>query len=152
VSSLAAIEPRSSIDSFCDLVDEAIAALEKAFGAVLLFEHGGAFDAVTTSQCVAHAHLHLWAIADRVELSVSQETTRFDSVRDFLHSSAPWSKHPYTLMSDGNGVAIGPDPGIKQFFRRQIAQQLGREDEWDYGAFAFEGAMRETVDRVQGVL
>ena len=51
------------------------------------------------------------------------------------------------MHSDESGtIWVGPDVGASQFFRRQVAVQLGHADEWDYAVCAFEQNMIDTRD------
>ncbi len=137
-----------SIEGFCRLVEDAAAILHDEFGPIVMFEHGGCASDESKSQCVAHAHLHLWAIADRVELSVPGEPRQFGSLADFLADPGPWRGEPYLLAGTPGALAAAKDVGKPQFFRRQIAAALGRPLEWDYAAFWFDTNMKLTIDSV----
>lgn len=151
VSSLAAMPP-DAITPFLGLVATATAALERQFGTVLLFEHGGCAAGDRASSCVEHAHLHLWAVADRVTLRLVDCTAHFADLAGFLADAGSYRSEPYLLHSDRAGtIHVGRDIHRRQFFRRHVAAQLGRPDEWDYAGFGFEQHMLDTRDRLRAV-
>lgn len=144
VRSLAAI-PQWMMAPFLSLVEEAVADLTCRFGPVLIFEHGDCESAVRTSACVDHAHLHLWALADRVALTLPRYWATYPNLRSFVTETRAAALPSYLLHSDeSGGIRIGPDVGVPQFFRRQIASQLGHPDEWDYAACPFGQHMSAT--------
>jgi hypothetical protein len=128
-------------------VDELRDLIERRFGPVLLFEHAGCqADDPASSACVAHAHLHLWAVGDRVQLSLPQVGHAFPDLSAFMEAGDRYVAEPYLLAQNWGGeVLVGRSAGVPQYFRRQIAAQLGRRDEWDYAAFPYEAAMSHTL-------
>ncbi|RSD16359.1 hypothetical protein EIY87_22160 [Amycolatopsis eburnea] len=106
--------------------------LTRNFGPVLMFEHGGDAACRRRSACVEHAHLHVWSIADEIHLRLPDTPVSVHpSLDDFLQRPSRIS--PYLLHVRGDGrTAVGRDPGISQFFRRQIAEQLAVPSLWDY--------------------
>ncbi|MCX4472014.1 hypothetical protein OOK41_17150 [Micromonospora sp. NBC_01655] len=152
VRSLAAL-PRSMVDPFLSLVDVAVADLTREFASVLLFEHGGCNAAVHTSACIDHAHLHLWAIAGHVTLTLPRYWQTYPDLRAFLGDPRRAELRSYLLHSDqGGSIMVGPDVRTPQFFRRQVAAQLGHPDAWDYAACPFEQCMRDTRDKLTGAV
>jgi hypothetical protein len=149
VASLALL-PRPARMRFKGLVQLAVRALRRAFGPPLLFEHGACEGEARTSSCVSHAHLHLWSVALNVRLRVPQVTHTYRDLADFL-STHPANREGYLMHAEPDGrISVGPDVGTPQYFRREIARQLGSPDEWDYALFAFEGNMMVTRDALTG--
>lgn len=137
---------QSTIPAFLDLLDAVTGRLVSQFGDVIMFEHGGS-SGTSTSSCVDHAHLHVMASDIKQGLSIPGETVLFGSLEQFLLSSDSPARDRYVLVVESNGSCrIGGDPGVSQFFRRQVAELLGHPDEWDYAAFPnFENVQR-TID------
>lgn len=131
-------------------VDDMRSLLERRFGPAVLFEHAGCqADDPASSACVAHAHLHLWAIGERVELSLPAGGRSFPDLSAFLDAGDGFVTEPYLLAQNAGGdVHVGPSIGVPQYFRRQVAAQLGRRDEWDYAAFPHEAVMSQTLARL----
>lgn len=128
-------------------VEELRGLLKRHFGPVVLFEHAGCIrDDPMASACVAHAHLHLWGVGDRVWLSLPTGGESFRDLRAFMAVADRYVDEPYLLAQNPDGqVMVGRSNGVPQYFRRQIADQLGRHDEWDYGAFPYETLMSRTL-------
>lgn len=147
VTSLAQLPPELHKD-FLGFVQSIVDMLEEVFGPVVLFEHAGCrSEDSSSSACVAHAHLHVWAIGDRVQLAPPKARQLFDSLAAFLEAGPRFVSSPYLLAQNGDGpVQVGTGDGLSQYFRREVARQLNRPDEWDYGAFPMEPAMRETLE------
>jgi diadenosine tetraphosphate (Ap4A) HIT family hydrolase len=145
VHSLAAL-PKRSHEEFVRTVGEAERALQATFGPTVLFEHGGCTTDARRSQCVTHAHLHVWSVADRVTLRSPQAQATYVSLSDFLGDAEWLQSGGYLLHSEGDLLRVSPDPGVPQYFRRQVAEQLGRPYEWDYAAFMFSQNMMKTRD------
>jgi diadenosine tetraphosphate (Ap4A) HIT family hydrolase len=142
--------PEAAKVGFAHLVRSARVLLERTFGPTLMFEHGGCDGSTRRSQCVAHAHLHLWAIADSCRLTVPSSTATYNSLDAFLGDAAKWANAPYLLYSDGDErIYVSEDHGEAQYFRRQISATLGRPYEWDYGAFIFADQVQETIERLR---
>lgn len=139
--------PKVQRPALVGFVEELRALVEHEFGPALLFEHAGCqTDDPTSSACVAHAHLHLWAVGDRVRLSLPHPGRTFRSLTAFMDSGDLYVTEPYLLAQNwGEGVLVGRSVGVPQYFRRQVAAQLGRRDEWDYAAFPHEMTMSRTL-------
>lgn len=149
VTSLAQI-PSEHVESFCDFVDLVRHRLDRRFGPTLMFEHAGCqSDDPNSAACVAHAHLHVWSLGDRVKLTLPLGEERFPGLRSFLAERERYIHKPYLLAENGDGIVrVGRANGAAQYFRRQVAEQLNRPDEWDYAAFPFEEAMRRTLEGI----
>jgi diadenosine tetraphosphate (Ap4A) HIT family hydrolase len=146
VTSLAQV-PSAHRAALADFVDEVRGAVERRFGPTVLFEHAGCqTDDPTSSACVAHAHLHLWAVGHRVRLSLPRGGRSFPSLGAFLDAGDRFVAEPYVLAQNwDDDVLVGRSIGVPQYFRRQVAAQLGRRDEWDYAAFPYETEMSRTL-------
>ncbi|WP_214107087.1 hypothetical protein [Acrocarpospora catenulata] len=147
VSSLTRLD-KDRREELLGFVDEVTRALETHFGPVIFFEHSGGPRSMPGSSCIEHAHLHLWAVGDRVTLSLAPPYQLFATLRDFLaHYDA---ERPYLMCSRHGSILVAPDPGTSQFFRRQVAAQLGEQQAWDYAAAPFWQNMRITYDTLVG--
>lgn len=146
VTSLAQV-PTAQHRAILEFVADMRRLLERRFGPPVLFEHAGCrADDPDSSACVAHAHLHLWAVGDRVRLSLPAVTHTYADLAAFLDAGDQHVTEPYLLAQNVDGdVLVGRSVGVPQYFRRQIAAQLGRHDEWDYAAFPYEAVMSRTL-------
>jgi diadenosine tetraphosphate (Ap4A) HIT family hydrolase len=149
VTSLAQV-PRAQRAPLAEFVHDLRNLIVSEFGPAIMFEHAGCeLDDPSSSACVAHAHLHIWAVGDRVRLSLPGEVRAFTDLATFLDDGDRHVAEPYLLAQNWQAdVLVGPSAGVPQYFRRQVADQLGRGDEWDYAAFPYETAMRRTLSRL----
>ena len=121
------------------------------FGPPVFFEHGGSSQRGSISSCVDHAHLHVFPLANRIQLQIGGPSQQFETFEHFGRHRQSFSTTPYLLCSnDGASCAVAEDTGERQFFRRQIAQAVNLADEWDYAAFPRYETMRNTLDRLVG--
>lgn len=148
VLSLAQVPPDLRA-GFARLCHDAIKRIEASFGPSVVFEHGACDGGQPRSQCVAHAHLHVWAVAEMAPLDLPATSTRYSSLEAFLVDGERWSDQTYVMCSDAQGLVVNDDPAVPQFFRRRIATALGRDDEWDYATNWFETNMRATIEAFQ---
>jgi diadenosine tetraphosphate (Ap4A) HIT family hydrolase len=117
--------------AFRDLIRRTARAVQSAFGPPTLFEHGSCpREGVRRSACLDHAHIHILPgsydlrshVTSRGGSQSVNELTLDEGGYLFLHE--PMMRPVY-----------GRDPGMSQFFRRQIATALSIPDEWDYLLF-----------------
>lgn len=126
---------------FAVLVEAATAMVRAAYGACIGWEHGGAAGTAPQSSCVRHAHLHL--MPKLVDLAVPGPIVGAgSSFGDAFGGALP---RPYLLvLSEKGSVTISSDAPRSQYFRRQIAEAIGKIDEWDYLMYPNFDAVRRT--------
>ena len=122
-----------------------LAALERKFGDVTVFEHGSCFDDHThRSACTEHAHIQLVPGSFNLDPDLSTREA-YGSLSDFL-AADPGSEAPYLMLRNpGQPFCVFPDPGISQYVRRLIASALGEPDDWDYGVFPRTANVKATA-------
>lgn len=124
---------------FTEFVRDAVSTVQSAYGSAVVFEHGGQSEHSSTSCGTSHAHLHIVPI----KFSLQQAAVAFDDELRWLQCSLKNLKglvgnQEYLFVADRyEGVDTKGDvcllkKGQSQFFRRVIADQLGRTDESNY--------------------
>lgn len=114
----------------------------------IVFEHGsGLTGARSSGPCIDHAHWHLipgeYKLDDpKVPLAPADS---FDQVAAACRGQAYLAWRNLSGAWRSGAVTV---PG--QYFRRLIADQLGRPDEWDYLAFPMLDNVRETILKFTG--
>lgn len=107
---------------------------------IRMFEHGAAEDCSATGCGVNHAHLHLVPLALPLFNAVSRSEDNLDWHRLPASAIPDATAREYLLYSDA-GDAFDPsvhfaalDTPTSQYFRKIVAQQVGRSSEYDYRA------------------
>lgn len=136
--------------AFTDLLNSTAERVAEVFGSPTIFEHGTcATGAVRRSACLDHAHIHIipgsYELGDCVSPTIG--TASYSSVQI---ARDPDSGYLF-LQEPAADPVYASDPGISQFFRRQIAGQLGEPDDWDYLLFPRWENVRETIARFHDV-
>lgn len=101
---------------------------------VFYFEHGG-FAGSSVSCGVDQAHLHIVPLPfDLIAAAKMRREVRWLETSSLQSSSGELRDTEYLLVgSEGQQTLIGqPLQPTSQWFRKLIASQLGRPDEWDY--------------------
>lgn len=154
------ISPTQHVQSTCSLTDESLRLfaeffatqarlLVNGFGSLTYWEHGGNDRDERTSACIEHAHVHV--LPGTVPLTIAATgLVRYGDVDSWWYDAERWRGRPYVMYaySDGSCV-VGQDPGIPQYFRRQVAYFIRRDDEWDYAACPNYGVVAQTIDAVR---
>jgi hypothetical protein len=130
--------------AFKDLIKRTVRAVGSTFGPPTLFEHGSCpREGVRRSACLDHAHVHILPgsydlrsyVTNRGCSQGRASTERsLSGLAGYLFLHEPMMRPIY-----------GRDPGMSQFFRRQIATALGVADEWDYLLFPRLENVSETI-------
>jgi diadenosine tetraphosphate (Ap4A) HIT family hydrolase len=136
--------------AFRDLLNSTAERVATIFDSPTIFEHGSCTSsALRRSACLDHAHIHIipgnYELADCLIAPIglaSRSSMRIARYPDsgYLFLQEPAADPIYT-----------EDPGISQFFRRQIAGQVGEPDDWDYLLFPRWENVRETISRFHDV-
>lgn len=113
---------------------------------VFIFEHGARDIGSPTGCGVDHAHLHVVTLAFDLMRALDKDALVW---RD-MNFDDPWDDagaKEYLFATDGSIARMAwPDRACSQYFRKLIANWLGRPDEWDYTAYAFPANVAETVN------
>ncbi|CCF62328.1 hypothetical protein IU438_21020 [Nocardia cyriacigeorgica] len=128
--------------------------LTAEFGAEAhVFEHGAKNFREKGGACADHAHTQvapigttdIYLTALQRDFTTTETSTYLDAARDTV---ARGDGHPYLFThSDTHGGAIAIATGAKsQYFRRLLAAQISKPDEWDGVLFPFLDNMRATID------
>lgn len=117
-----------------------------------VFEHGAKNFREKGGACADHAHTQVVPLGatDRYVTSLRSDftTTPVDNyVQSARAAVAEGAGHPYLFThSATSGGAIAIANGTKsQYFRRLIAEQVGKHDEWDGVVFPFIDNMKSTL-------
>ncbi len=118
------------------------------YGSLTYWEHGGIRAGKLTSACVDHAHLHI--LPGVVPLHIEPEgLVHYGDISEWWSDARRWRDHPYVAFGHSSTFCIvGPDPGVPQYFRRQVADFIGRPDEWDYAACPNYTIAKRTIDDI----
>lgn len=125
--------------AFWNFTNSAVDICKKLYGEVRVFEHGACSGGSLTSCGTAHAHLHIVPLT----FSLVDEAMKFEPARIWKSCSVgKIAQHScgneYLFMSDSyNGTETRGhlamlSEGTSQFFRRVIANRLGRGAEYNY--------------------
>lgn len=120
-------------------------------GRTFLFEHGARKIGSATGCGVDQAHLHL------VNLEIDFITAVLSTDADMnwvpVNPLDPWEALPsdreYHLVGNLEAAFISySGSGRSQYFRKLIARELARPNEWDYRIFAHEQNARQTASLI----
>jgi diadenosine tetraphosphate (Ap4A) HIT family hydrolase len=125
--------------SFWEFVGSAHAAVEKRYGRSVIFEHGCQYTGSPTGCGTSHAHLHIVPLS----AGLVEASKKYDSSLTWLSCKAKDIPQlvrgdEYLFVADSYdgentvGVVTLLSEGRSQYFRRVIADMLGRSDEYDY--------------------
>jgi hypothetical protein len=147
-SSLGAATAGYGERDFIHFVEDVLAYLHARVGRLTYWEHGGTDDAsVRRSACVEHAHLHI--VPGLLALPTPPGHTDHPGIREALVALANRAddRDSYLLLGDTSGPCfVGRDVGVSQYYRREWARLLGREDDWDYLLAEDPELTRETIE------
>jgi ATP adenylyltransferase len=125
--------------------------VKSQFGEVCIFEHGPAFESRNVGCSVDHAHLHLVPLTFDIE----------EAARPFMPHDSEWSKASWSECQEahlagrdylyfeqpfGYGrISMHPDFG-SQVFRKAIASQIGRPDQFNWREFPELDTVARTIN------
>ena len=118
---------------------------------VVMYEHGSMSTDRPAGSCADHAHLHVVAVPSDVDLRTPFESefevralAGLGQLRGQVDRDTP-----YLFLDDGDGVRLATDaPTVRsQYFRRELATQLGRPDAWDWVVFPEPALVAATILR-----
>ncbi len=135
-----------------DLLDDVATQLVGRFGdRVVFYEHGPVAHDVQAGSCADHAHVHVVPVPNTVNLT--QAFRRDFAVRSIdrvecLRQQVARSE-PYLLLGErGRHMLVSGAVGVvSQYFRRQLAAQLGKGEEWDWVLYPQADNVRATIER-----
>lgn len=126
------------VDSeFNEFLNSAISAVEHLYGPAVLFEHGSQEPDSATSCGTAHAHLHVVPLSfSLIECSRAYDPSMEWQACHWADIGARVGRDEYLFVADSVATGTGHlailKEGVSQFFRRVIAKELGRPDEFNY--------------------
>jgi hypothetical protein len=133
---------------FVRFVEDVLSYLCAKAGPLTYWEHGGTDDAsVRRSACIEHAHLHI--VPGSLKLPLPPGHTEYPGIREALLTRAGRSAETdsYLLVGDTSGPCfVGRDVRVSQYYRREWARLLGREESWDYLLTEDPELTRETIE------
>jgi len=125
-----------------EFIASVVARVEAQFGPAAVFEHGCASSESQTGCGVGHAHLHVVPLAfelvsaarafdpdRRWDYCKLQDVAAMTNGREYLFAANRYEG----AATEGSFTIL--EEGISQFFRRVIARELGRDDEYNYREF-----------------
>lgn len=129
------------------VVESSIRHVAAHYGAPTLFEHGAATPGSAFGCGIDHAHLHVVPLP----FNLAEQAASLGGF-DWNVSDAPWRmaeilSAPYLAVKSPNArwVTATPRSVPRQFFRRVIAQELGRAEQFDYDEFPEIGIVSRTA-------
>jgi diadenosine tetraphosphate (Ap4A) HIT family hydrolase len=133
--------------AFRDLVQRTVSAVQSAFGPPTLFEHGSCpRQGVRRSACLDHAHIHILPGS----YDLRSYVTGRGGPQDQSVNERTLDRAAYLFLHEPMMRPVyGRDPGMSQFFRRQIATALGIPDEWDYLLFPRLENVLQTINHLK---
>lgn len=157
------ISPIQHVQSTCSLSDMILGSfaaffatqvrlLENGFGSLTYWEHGGLEGDSQTSACVDHAHVHV--LPGTVPLTIDAvDHVRYDDLASWWCDAERWRARPYLMYAYSDGpCVVGKDPGVPQYFRRQVAKFIARDEEWDYAACPNYDLVAQTIEEIRRLL
>lgn len=131
-------------NEFKNITEKIVPAMQKKYGKLIAFEHGSNIEGSITACGTDHAHLHIVPCQNSL-------------VNDLLISNLKWEKcyasevaekvidKEYLFYLDVNGNKIDQmigylhilDYPISQYFRKILAEKIGKSHEADYKSFPF---------------
>lgn len=141
-----------SFELFLTFVQRVQNVISSKYGRSVIFEHGSLGSTGRAGCCVDHAHWHI------IPFNLDPLSTL---VKDgYLGSSIINPRQlrhlagigiPYLFFQNQLGeMWLYQAPSVpSQLFRRILAKQIGREDEWDYAVFPFEENLKRTISTLR---
>ena len=130
-------------EEFITLVAAVYSRVEKAYGPLIMFEHGASYSGSPTGCGVDHAHFHFVPSPQSLSpaLKASGRLWRYCEAKDIASIS---KAKDYLFYSDTSPITsklaghlhIVEEP-VSQFFRRLLAELTNNQDSSDYRAHPF---------------
>jgi diadenosine tetraphosphate (Ap4A) HIT family hydrolase len=130
---------------FIDLLEATVKKVTAAFDSPTIFEHGSCvLERTRRSACLDHAHIHLLPGSYRLSDCAQEDAAAVFGRR--RPAVAELTGYLF-LQEPGAEPVYLSDPGISQYFRRQVAARIDLADEWDYLLFPRLENVLETINR-----
>jgi diadenosine tetraphosphate (Ap4A) HIT family hydrolase len=130
-------------------------ALEDLYGPVTVFEHGPAQPGHLVGCGVDHAHLHILPtqlnLIEKVK-EIFPEPLEWEYVRDIRETARLYREGaPYLYVEQSPGMGyVTSHPALQsQMFRRVIARDIGRPEEFNWSQFPQEANILSTVEKLE---
>jgi diadenosine tetraphosphate (Ap4A) HIT family hydrolase len=132
--SCVAVLPRHLQSRFSALVRRARAAVEFRYGPAALMEHGSVSQTGACGTCIEHAHLHIVPrVPSLAEPFAHACSGQHISGLETLWVAPPTRDYLYYESPDRDGyLALPGDVLPCQYFRRLVANAIGRPGDWDW--------------------
>lgn len=147
--------PKESLHELNVLLKSMASLLGAIYGYATVFEHGPSKDGSSLGCGIDHAHLHV------VPLEFSLRKTIEEKAPEALAEAKPVTgiKDLSGLYKAGIDYLYLQEPGRqpevfsaaqvgRQFFRRMVAEQEGKDEQFDYNRFSFHQQVARTVNKI----
>lgn len=139
-------------ESTHQFIASAVQRLERQFGSVAIFEHGCAIEESITSCGVGHAHLHLVPLGFDLLLAArgfDQSIDWKECVVGEIEETVDGREYLFVANrycgKFTKGLVAILDEGVSQFFRKVIAEKLGRAQQYSYREYPEIPTVVETL-------
>lgn len=149
--------PKAHVSALADLPEDLKGEFENAlrlvktmvqarFGEAVLFEHGARSSGSLTGCGVDHAHMHIVPLdARKFQPELIGTDLHWDRV-DELPTRLSTECREYLWFQAGDRTAVAfPGAPTSQYFRRVVAQLVGKPEEWNYRDFPHHQSVRSTL-------
>ncbi|KAA9008099.1 HIT family protein [Histidinibacterium aquaticum] len=142
---------RPERDELTELLGELSVKLARYPGQLHLFEHGGPKGSLVSCG-VDQAHLHVVPLQfSLLDEALAKTDVNWSSAPRIEELRPQLAQHEYLYAwSAGNGISGTLKHPKSQWFRKLIAQRLGRCDEWNYREFPHYEVADQTAKEVAG--
>ncbi|HBO1815939.1 hypothetical protein N5I19_04540 [Pseudomonas chengduensis] len=138
---------------FWNFAAETISAVQESYGRVTIFEHG-AFKAESLTGCgTGHAHLHVVPLnfslieaAKEFNPDMKWEECCADEITEKSQGQEYLFVSEKPQRNSTNGYICRLKHETSQFFRRVIAQKIGKPNEFDYKKFKMTEIANSSVE------
>jgi diadenosine tetraphosphate (Ap4A) HIT family hydrolase len=145
--------PKQLHTPFLALKERVKSILENEYSSpIVFFEHGVNSSRLEAGACIEHAHFHALPCNADVQ-SRLMEFYPFDStegISNLWRRTPTTSNYLYFESEDGALYTEAKDPIPCQFFRRLLAEKLGKPDTWNWCFYMGTSRVRDVVTRLKG--
>jgi diadenosine tetraphosphate (Ap4A) HIT family hydrolase len=132
-----------------NLAAEVMRSVSSQGSFTFMFEHGPARKKSLVGCGVDQAHLHVVSLNFDLLSNILRSSEDDEMEWGEVEFSDPWkslvSEKDYYMISDGERIYAAYAKPCSQYFRRKIANALGKPDEWDYKTHPNHLNAQETV-------
>ncbi len=148
--------PSKNYEEFHWVVSEVQTTLQSVYqNSCVLFEHGPCSNSNTGGSCVNHAHLHIVPLGFDLIRHIKLRNYESDdyplSARCLLELGKPYIYLQQNIGNKKNSVLADATNLPSQYFRRIIAEQIGKPDEWDWAIFIGKSEIEATINTLRPI-